>query len=128
MSDIVAQAKEKGFVQTLFNRRRYLPELSSSNAALRAFGERVALNMPIQGTAADIIKIAMVRVQERLASENLKSKLIMQVHDELIVEAKEEEAEYIKKLLKEEMEKAADLRVSLVADVHIGETWYDAKG
>lgn len=128
MVDVVAKAKEKGFVQTLFKRRRYLPELSSSNGALRAFGERVALNMPIQGTAADIIKIAMVRVQERLVAENLKSKLIMQVHDELIVEAPEEEAEYINDLLKYEMENAADLKVKLVADVHSGKTWYDAKG
>ena len=128
MEQIVEQAKEQGYVETLFNRRRYLPELSSSNANLRAFGERVALNMPIQGTAADIIKIAMVKVHERLLKENLKARLIMQVHDELIAEAPEDEADTVKKILAEEMENAVDMRVKLIADVHVGKTWYDAKG
>lgn len=128
MQQIVEQAKEQGYVETLFNRRRYLPELSSSNAGLRAFGERVALNMPIQGTAADIIKIAMVKVHERLLKENLKARLIMQVHDELIAEAPEAEADTVKKILAEEMENAVEMRVRLIADIGIGKTWYDAKG
>lgn len=128
MARIVEDAKEKGYVETLFKRRRYLPELTSSNAGLRAFGERVALNMPIQGTAADIIKIAMVKVHERLLKENLKARLIMQVHDELIVEAPEMEAKTVAKILDEEMENAVKMRVRLVADVHMGKTWYDAKG
>jgi len=128
MKRIVEDAKEKGYVETLFNRRRYLPELTSTNAALRAFGERVALNMPIQGTAADIIKIAMVKVHARLIKENLKARLIMQVHDELIVEAPEAEAKTVSKILDEEMENAVKMRVRLVADVHTGKTWYDAKG
>ncbi|HZK39214.1 MAG TPA: DNA polymerase I [Clostridia bacterium] len=128
MKDIVEQAKEQGYVETLFNRRRYLPELVSTNANLRAFGERVALNMPIQGTAADIIKIAMVKVHERLIKEKLKARLIMQVHDELIAEAPEAEAETVAKILAEEMENAVEMRVRLIADVNIGKTWYDAKG
>ena len=122
------KAKQDGFVETLFHRRRDLPELTSSNHNLRAFGERVALNMPIQGTATDIIKIAMIRVYERLERENLAAKLIMQVHDELIVEAPENEKERVSVLLKEEMENAVRLSVGLVADVHSGRTWYDAKG
>ncbi len=128
MIRIVEDAKEKGYVETLFSRRRYLPELSSTNAGLRAFGERVALNMPIQGTAADIIKIAMVKVHERLIKENLKARLIMQVHDELIVEAPEAEAKTVAKILDEEMENAVKMHVRLAADVHTGKTWYDAKG
>ena len=128
MRQIVEQAKETGYAQTLFGRRRYLPELTASNHALRAFGERVAMNMPIQGTAADIIKIAMIRVRDRLAREGFASRLILQIHDELIVEAPEHESEAVAKLLSEEMEGAADLCVRLLADVHIGKTWYDAKG
>jgi DNA polymerase-1 len=120
-------AKEKGYAETLFKRRRYLPELSSSNANIRAFGERVAMNMPIQGTAADIIKIAMVKVYERLRSENMKSKLILQVHDELIVESPEEEADMAAIILKEEMETACKLKVKLKADLGVGESWYEAK-
>jgi len=128
MKRIVEDAKAKGYVETMFKRRRYLPELSSSNAAMRAFGERVALNMPIQGTAADLIKIAMVRVHKRLESENLKAKLILQVHDELIVEAPVEEADRVAEILDYEMENAVKLRVRLAADVHSGKTWFDAKG
>ncbi len=128
MNDIVEKAKKDGYVETMFNRRRYLPELSSSNRMLRAFGERVALNMPIQGTAADIIKIAMVRVYNRLKEQCLKSKLIMQVHDELIIEAPLDEADEAAKILKEEMENAVNMRVKLEADVGRGKTWYDAKG
>lgn len=128
MEDIVIDAKNKGYVTTLFNRRRYLPELSASNAIQRSFGERVARNMPIQGTAADIIKIAMVKVFNRLRDENMKSRLIMQVHDELIIEAPENESEKAMHILKEEMENAVKMQVQLSVDAHIGKTWYDAKG
>ena len=128
MDDIIVDAKEKGFVTTLFGRRRYLPELSASNAIQRSFGERVARNMPIQGTAADIIKIAMVKVFDRLRNENMKSRLIMQVHDELIIEAPENETEKAKQILCEEMENAVSLSVRLSVDAHTGKTWYDAKG
>ncbi|MBR5233486.1 MAG: DNA polymerase I [Clostridia bacterium] len=128
MDEIILDAKEKGYVTTLFGRRRYLPELSSSNAIQRSFGERVARNMPIQGTAADIIKIAMIRVYNRLKEENMKSRLIMQVHDELIIEAPECEAEQAKQILCKEMENAVSLSVRLSVDAHSGKTWYDAKG
>lgn len=127
MKNVVEKAKSDGYVTTMFERRRYLPELTSSNHNLRAFGERVARNMPIQGTAADIIKIAMIKVFERLKKENLKSKLILQVHDELIVEAPEDEAQKVSELLKEEMENAVKLSVPLTADAKSGKTWYDAK-
>lgn len=128
MKNVVEKAKQDGFVETMFGRRRYLPELTSSKHMLRAFGERVARNMPIQGTAADIIKIAMIKVEERLRKENLNANLILQVHDELIVEAKIEESEYVAKLLQEEMENAVTLSVPLTADASIGRSWYDAKG
>lgn len=127
MSDIVEKAKKDGYVETLFSRRRYLPELSSSNGNLRAFGERVALNMPIQGTAADIIKIAMVRVYNKLRAENLRAKIIMQIHDELIVECPEEERDIVCSIVRTEMENAANLRVRLETDLSFGKTWYDAK-
>ena len=128
MERVVAKAKDKGYSETIFGRRRYLPELSSSNHNMRAFGERVARNMPIQGAAADIIKLAMIRVENRLEKENLRARLILQVHDELIVEAPEEEAQQVATLLKEEMENAVQLSVPMVADANIGKTWYDAKG
>ncbi len=128
MERVVAEAKDKGYSETIFGRRRYLPELSSSNFNMRAFGERVARNMPIQGAAADIIKIAMIRVEKRLEKEKLRARLILQVHDELIVEAPEEEAQQVAALLKEEMESAVQLSVPMVADANIGKTWYDAKG
>ena len=127
MKRIVERAKLDGYVETMFGRRRYLPELSTGKAMTRAFGERVARNMPIQGTAADIIKIAMVRVDERLSREKLRARLILQVHDELIVEAPEDEAERVAELLREEMENAVKLDVPLTADAAIGRTWYDAK-
>ena len=127
MKEIVEKAKENGYVETVFARRRYLPELSSSNAMMRAFGERVALNMPIQGTAADIIKIAMIRVWNKLNEQCFKAKLIMQVHDELIVEAPEEEARAVAQIVKHEMENAVKMRVSMLADVGTGKTWYDSK-
>lgn len=128
MEAIVAEAKADGYVKTMFNRRRYLPEINASNAIQRGFGERVARNMPIQGTAADIIKIAMVKVFNRLRNENMQSKLIMQVHDELIIEAPENEKEKAMNILKEEMENAVDMTVKMSVEAHIGKTWYDAKG
>ncbi len=123
MKESIENAKKCGYAVTSYGRRRYLPELSSSNFNLRAFGERVARNMPIQGTAADIIKLAMVKVENRLASEGLDAKLIMQVHDELIVEANENCAEKVAEILKFEMENAAKLSVPMEADVGIGKTW-----
>lgn len=128
MENTIEYAKNKGYVETMFNRRRYLPELSSSNKNMRAFGERVARNMPIQGTAADIIKIAMIKVYNRLKAEKLKAKLILQVHDELIVEAPVKEQETVKKILQQEMENAVQLNVPLIAKAESGKTWYDAKG
>ena len=128
MKSTIENAKSDGFVTTLFGRRRYLPELSSSNHMLRAFGERAARNAPIQGTAADIIKIAMVRVQNRLRKENLDAKLILQVHDELIVECKENLSETVCRILEEEMSGAANMSVKLTVDAKSGKTWFDAKG
>ncbi len=128
MNEVVAKAKENGYVETMFNRRRPIGEFAASNAALRAFGERVARNAPIQGTAADIIKIAMIRVYDRLKAELPTARLILQVHDELIVEADEADADKASLILREEMENACKLAVPLVADVHVGKTWLEAKG
>lgn len=128
MKDIKASAKEKGYVETLFGRRRYLPELSSKSFPIRSFGERIAMNTPIQGTAADIIKIAMLRVWKRLKSEGYKTKLILQVHDELILEAPLDEREQVTSLLTEEMQNAIKMDVPLVAEAHFGHDWYTAKG
>lgn len=128
MDSLIESAKENGYSETLFGRKRPLPELRSGNGMMRAFGERVARNMPIQGTAADIIKIAMIRVYNRLKQEKMEAKLILQVHDELIVEAPANEAEKAAAILKEEMEKAVVMDVPFAADVHVGDTWYDAKG
>ncbi len=127
MARIKEQAKKDGYVTTLMNRRRYIPELKSPNFNVRSFGERVALNTPIQGTAADIIKLAMVRVDQRLINEGLKSRLILQVHDELIVEAEMSEIEEVKRILKEEMQGAMKLNVPLIVDMSVGKSWYDAK-
>jgi len=127
MDNTIAQAKKEGYVKTLFNRRRLIPELQSSNHMTRSFGERAAMNMPIQGTAADIIKIAMVRTSARLESEKLESRLILQVHDELLLEVKKEEAEQVRILLKKEMESAASLSVPLEVDLHEGANWYEVK-
>ncbi len=123
----VAGAKENGYVTTLFGRRRPVPELFSSNFMQRSFGERVAMNSPIQGTAADIIKIAMIRVYRRLKDEGLKSRLILQVHDELLIETAEDEREQVRAILEEEMSHAAELSVRLEIDVHEGSDWYEAK-
>ena len=127
MENAKKSAKEKGYAETFFGRRRYLPELNESNAVRRGFGERVAMNMPIQGTAADIIKIAMIRVYERLKNEFPKAKLIMQVHDELIIEAPENQAEEVKALLKDTMENACNMAVPFTVEVESGKTWYDTK-
>ena len=127
MENAKKSAKEKGYAETYFGRRRYLPELQEKNAIRRGFGERVAMNMPIQGTAADIIKIAMIRVYERLKAEYPEAKLIMQVHDELIIETPEKDAESIVSLLKDTMENACKLAVPLTVEVESGKTWYDTK-
>ncbi len=123
----IENAKRDGYAATIFNRRRSIPELSSSNFVQRGFGERVAMNMPIQGTAADIIKIAMIKVHKRLKEENLESRLILQVHDELLLEAKRNEIDLVKEIVKKEMENCVELLVPLETDFHLGETWYDAK-
>ena len=128
MEAVVAKARENGYVETLFHRRRDLPELKSSNFNLRSFGERVALNMPIQGTAADLMKLAMVAVHRRLKAEGLRARLVLQVHDELIVECPEAEAETAAKLLAEEMRGVAHLAVPLTAEAHWGRDWLEAKG
>lgn len=127
LDETVEKAKKEGYITTMFGRRRPVPELSSSNFMQRSFGERVAMNSPIQGTAADIIKIAMIRVYRRLKEEKLSSKLILQVHDELLIETKMEEKEQVAKILEEEMKGAASLAVSLEIDLHTGENWYEAK-
>lgn len=127
MHDIVEQGKEFGYVTTMFNRRRYLPELKASNFNVRSFGERIAMNTPIQGSAADIIKIAMVNVHRELNRRRLKSRLILQVHDELIIEAHESELEEVTKLLKDSMENAVSLKVPLSVDVKSGKSWYETK-
>lgn len=123
----VEEGKEKGYVETMFGRRRPVPELKSSNFMQRSFGERVAMNSPIQGTAADIIKIAMNRVYSRMKKEGLRSRLVLQVHDELLIETKKEEVAQVSKILEEEMTGAAHLAVELVVDMHEGSSWYEAK-
>ena len=128
MDRIRRQAKEDGYVATLMGRRRWLPELRSSNFNLRAFGERVALNMPIQGTAADVMKLAMIRVSARLKDEGLAARLILQVHDELIVECPEAEQEAVRHVLTEEMEGAGAFSVPLIAEAGVGRSWAEAKG
>ena len=127
LDDCVSNAKEKGYAVTLYGRRRPVPELKSSNFMQRNFGERVAMNAPIQGTAADIIKIAMIGVHGELKKRNLKSRLILQVHDELLIEADESEVDEVKEILKEQMEHAASLSVPLLVDMHTGKNWYEAK-
>ncbi|MDO5017827.1 MAG: DNA polymerase I [Lagierella massiliensis] len=127
MEDIVEEGKEKGYVHTIMNRRRYIPELNSKNYNIRGFGERIALNTPIQGSAADIIKIAMIQVSEELRKRKLKSKLLLQVHDELIVEAVGEELEEVTELLRDTMENAVKLNVLLKVDISTGKSWYESK-
>ena len=127
MEDIVAIGKEKGYVETIMNRRRYIPELKSKNYNVRSFGERVALNTPIQGSAADIIKVAMVKFYNRLNEEKLKAKLILQVHDELIVDCPKDEREKVLEIMKDVMTHAVDLKVDMKIDVNSADNWYDAK-
>lgn len=127
MDKNVEFAKQNGYVSTLLGRRRYIREINSSNYAVRSFGERAAMNMPLQGTSADIIKIAMINVYNRLKAENLQSKLILQIHDELIIDALESERQTVEKILKEEMENAVSLSVPLTVEVSVGKTWYEAK-
>ena len=127
MEDIVESAKEKGYVETEFKRRRYIPELKSNNYMVRQFGQRVAMNTPIQGTAADIMKIAMINVMKELKSRNMKSKIVLQVHDEMMIETALEEVDEVKDILKEKMENAIKLRVPLIAEVSEATNWYDCK-
>ena len=127
MNENVVFAKANGYVSTLTGRKRYIPEINSSNYNLRQFGERAAMNMPLQGSSADIIKIAMINVYNSLKKEGLKAKLILQVHDELVLDAPKEEADRAAEILKFEMENAVKLKVPLTVDVHTGENWYDAK-
>jgi DNA polymerase-1 len=127
LDEIKAAAHETGYVETLFGRHRRIPELKGPKKSLIAFGERVAMNTPLQGTAADIIKLAMVRVDQRLEREGLKTALVLQVHDELILEAPEEEAAYAARLLSEEMEGTVQYSVPLIAEAQMGKTWYDCK-
>lgn len=128
MKKTVEDARKNGYVTTLYGRRRDVSDINASNKVRKALGERIAMNTPIQGTAADIIKLAMVRVYERLKKENLDARLILQVHDELIIECREELADRVSALLMEEMEGAASLRVKLETDVHEGKNWLEAKG
>jgi DNA polymerase-1 len=128
MDKTVQDGISNGYVTTIFGRRRYIPELNASNKNVQAFGRRAAMNAPIQGAAADIIKLAMVKVYARIAREDIDARLILQVHDELILEVAEKDRERAEKLLKEEMEGAVRLAVPFTADVHSGHSWYDAKG
>ena len=127
MDSIIAEAKKNGFVTTILNRRRYLPEINSSNFNLRSFAERTAMNTPIQGSAADIIKKAMIDMDARLKEEGLQTKLLLQVHDELIFEAPQDEIEILERIVPEVMENAIELNVPLKVDFSYGPTWYDAK-
>ena len=127
MEDIVEEAKSKGYIDTMFGRRRYIPELKSNNYMVRKFGERVAMNTPIQGTAADIMKIAMIRVYQKLKEEGLKSKIVLQIHDELLVESPIEEKEKVKEILISEMENVAKLKVPLKVEAEEGKNWLQAK-
>ena len=127
MENMTEKAKETGYVETLFNRRRYIPELKSNNYMVRQFGARAAMNTPIQGTAADIMKIAMINVHKELLERKLKSKIVLQVHDEMMIEAPIEEAEEVKGIIKEQMESAIDLKVPLIADVSEADNWYECK-
>ena len=127
MERVVAEARETGYVESLYGRKRSLPELKSSNFNVRSGAERIALNTPIQGTAADIIKLAMIRVRDAMREENLEAKLVLQVHDELIVECPESEQEAVMALVTRAMEQAASLKVPLIAEAHAGKTWYEAK-
>ena len=127
MENIVEEAKEKGYVETLFHRRRQIPELSSNNYMVRQFGARAAMNTPIQGTAADIMKIAMINLDDKLKQTKADAKLILQVHDELIIECKKEQKEQVKQILQESMENAAKLSIPLKVEISEAKNWYEAK-
>ena len=127
MENIDIEAKDKGYVTTMFGRRRNIPELKSSNFMVRQFGSRAALNMPIQGTAADIMKLAMIEVQKQIEKRNLKTKLLLQIHDELLLEVPREETEEVKEMLKDSMEKVVELSVPLIAEVSTATDWYGCK-
>lgn len=127
MEEITKKATEDGYVETLFHRRRYIPELKASNYMVRQFGSRVAMNTPIQGTAADIMKIAMIKVYQELQKRGLQAKIVLQVHDEMMIEAPEAEKEQIKDILKQSMGSAIDLKVPLIADIGEAKNWYDCK-
>ncbi len=127
MDSLVQMGKKKGYVTSMYGRRRPIPELESKNFMQRQFGERIAMNSPIQGTAADIIKIAMIHVDEKLRERKLASRLILQIHDELLIETREDEVEEVKQILEHEMVAAADLLVPLIAEVKQGGNWYEAK-
>ena len=127
MDNITEEAKEQGYVETLFHRRRYIPELKSNNYMVRQFGTRVAMNTPIQGTAADIMKIAMIKVYNEIKNKKLKSKIVLQVHDEMMIEVPKEEIEEVKQILKKSMETATKLKVPLIADISVANNWYDCK-
>ena len=125
MNDVVKFAAETGSVDTLYGRKRYIPEIQSKNGVMRKFGERVAMNSPIQGSAADIIKIAMLNVSKRLSESQIDANLILQVHDELIIEARSDQSEMAARILKEEMENAVELPIPLTVDLSIGDRWYE---
>ena len=127
MTDITETAKEQGYVETLFHRRRYIQELKSNNYMVRQFGSRAAMNTPIQGTAADIMKIAMIKVYQEIQNRGLKSKIVLQVHDEMMIEAPIDEKEEIQKIMKESMESAIQLKVPLIAEISEANNWYDCK-
>ena len=127
MNDVVEKAKEDGYVKTLFNRRRNIPELQNSNYNIRAFGERVALNMPIQGTSADIIKIAIVKIFNKFRELGIDAHIIVTVHDEIVVEAKNEEVDKVRKIIKTLMEDIDGLDMNLKVDINQADNWYDAK-
>ena len=127
MENIVEKAKKENYVETLFHRRRYVPEINSNNYMVRQFGNRIAMNTPIQGTAADIMKLAMINIYNRLNEKNLESKIILQVHDELLIEAKPEEKQEVEEILKQEMENVISLKVPLKIDIEEGKSLYDAK-
>ena len=127
MDESIEVAKEKGYVETIYKRKRFLPDINSHNAIVRGYAERNAINAPIQGSAADIIKVAMVRIFNRFETEGLRSKMILQVHDELLIETAEDEKETVMKILSEEMHHAASLKVELEIDMHGGKNWFEAK-
>ena len=127
LDDVVKEVEQKGYATTIFGRRRYVPEIKANNAQVRAFGKRLAMNMPIQGAAADIIKLAMIKVDEHLTQKYPSARLLLQVHDELLIEARSDEAEQIKQEIQQIMEGAADLLVRLVVDAKVAKNWYDSK-